>query len=135
MRLDDTALQVTANRLQSRLSAVNFEIPREIALASGKVDVAALVGAEGLRASQQAALEVELDYRPSRLAVLDAETGLAEAELSRLLASETTLRQELVACIRPPAPSVGRPATSRSLRRSGWRGTWSQFWKIRPPRG
>lgn len=100
MRLDDTALQVTANRLQSRLSAVNFEIQREIALASGKADVAALVGAEGLRASQQAALEVELDYRPSRLAVLDAETGLAEAELSRLLASETTLRQELVLTIR-----------------------------------
>lgn len=96
MRLDDTALQVTANRLKSRLSAVNYEIQRELALASGKAEVAALVGAAGLRASQQAALEVELDYRASRLAVLDAEAALAEAELSRLMASEATLRQELV---------------------------------------
>lgn len=96
MRLDASALQVTANRLESRRSALDFELQRELALASGKTEAAALVGASGLRASQQAALDVELDYRASRLAVLDAETALAQAELSRLAASEGSLRQELV---------------------------------------
>lgn len=95
MRLDASALQVTANRLESRRSAIDFEVQREIALASGKAEIGALVGASGLRASQQAALDVELDYRASRLAVLDAESALAQAELSRLMASEASLRQEL----------------------------------------